>query len=87
LCLPLPNERNVDAHSKYHSAPRSQDWRFRETLLRDALIRLGVQLRHRVGHGSDFVIAEFFDPNDERLLQVKYIFSIETLAKLMTDGG
>jgi len=66
---------------------RSQGWRAAEGCLRDGLRRLGVPIRHSIGNGSDYAICEFFDDNDGRLLQVRYVFNIETLAKLLTDDG
>jgi hypothetical protein len=63
------------------------EWRPIEAGLRDAFRRLGVPLRHHLGSGCDFVIAEFFDEQDERLLQVRDVFCLETLAKLLAGRG
>jgi hypothetical protein len=67
--------------------PRAQDWRVTEGRLRDSLRRLGVPLRHSIGNGADYATAEFFDHSGGRLLQVRYVFNIETLARLLADDG
>jgi hypothetical protein len=66
---------------------RSQDWRATERQLHDALRRLGTQIRHSIGNGCDYAVAEFFDDSTGQLLQVKYVFNLETLARLLADDG
>jgi hypothetical protein len=55
--------------------------------LRDGLRRLGVPIRHSNGSGCDYAVSEFFDHSDGRLLQVRYVFNIESLAKLLAGDG
>jgi hypothetical protein len=65
--------------------PRTQ-WYAVEGRLRDCLRRMGVPLRHSVGAGCDFVVCRFFDDSGQ-LLQTKYVFSTEALAKMLADDG
>jgi hypothetical protein len=67
--------------------PRAQDWRTAESCLRDGLRRLGVPIRHSIGGGCDYAVSEFFDHSDGRLLQVRHVFNIESLAKLLAGDG